>query len=292
VVSGSNVYAGGFASTASAANTAGYWLNGSWNGLTSPAGVSSMVVSGSNVYAGGSYMNSSDKQIAGYWVINGGSATLVSLTNPYGSSLAQVNSMAVSGSNVYAGGYCLNSSWVAGYWMNGSWNGFTNPYGSYNAVVNSMVVSGSNVYAGGYCDYNSSGTLYLAGYWVTNSGGSAWVLLTNTYGSYSAVVNSMVVSGSNVYAGGYCANNSGVWVAGYWVTNGGGTFWVPLTNPYGSYNAVVTSLVVSGSNVYAGGSCNNSSNSQAGYWLNGSWNGLTNPNGSYAAVNSLVLASQ
>jgi hypothetical protein len=63
----------------------------------------------------------------------------------------------------------------------------------------------------------------------------------------------------------------------------------------GSYAGVVTSLVVSGSNVYAGGWCSNSSGvAAAGYWLNGSWVTLSNPyvGSYYAQVNSLVIASQ
>jgi hypothetical protein len=67
----------------------------------------------------------------------------VGLTNPYG-SYAAVNSLVVSGSDVYAGGYSANASStsVAGYWKNGTWVGLTNPYGSYDAAVNSLAISG------------------------------------------------------------------------------------------------------------------------------------------------------
>jgi hypothetical protein len=52
-----------------------------------------------------------------------------------------------------------------------------------------------------------------------------------------------------------------------------------------SMDLVVNSLVVSGSNVYAGGYCYNSSGSRmAGYWKNGTWISL-----SMGKVKSLVL---
>ena len=73
---------------------------------------------------------------AGYW-LNG---TWVGLTSPYG---GEVNSVALSGSDVYAGGWSTNNIGVevAGYWLNGTWVGLTNPYGAaYNAQVNSLVI--------------------------------------------------------------------------------------------------------------------------------------------------------
>src|SRR5208283_822957 len=154
---------------------------------------------------------------------------------------AVANSLVVSGSTVYVGGYCGNGSTaIAGYWVNGNWVGLTNPYGvSYDAAVNALVVSGSTVYAGGYSAPNS-GIRRVAGYWQNGSWVGLAVPASVTW------VSSLVISGSSVYAAcGPGANGTGYLVNGNWVG---------LTNPYGaSYPDWIYSLVVSGSEVYAGG---------------------------------------
>jgi hypothetical protein len=173
---------------------------------------------------------------------------------------------------VYAGG-------AGGYWMNDIWIGLTNPYGD-SAWVHSLVESGFDVYAGGSCSTNPNGTgLLRAGYWKNGT----WVGLTNPYSSkYDAWVTSLVVAGSDVYAGGSCGMGtySGdpffEWFpthAGYWKN---GTWFVLDTG-----DSMVSSLVVLGSDWYAGGyitsSVGSSSRREAGYWKNGSWIALASP---------------
>ena len=67
------------------------------------------------------------------------------------------------------------------------------------------IESPTHVYAGGYCYYSG---VQVAGYWKDGS----WAGLPSSY--YSTLVTSVVVSGSNVYAGGVCYNGSGVPAAG------------------------------------------------------------------------------
>jgi hypothetical protein len=57
---------------------------------------------------------------------------------------------------------------------------------------------------------------------------------------YNMMVESIVVSGSDVYVGGGSDDSTGILVAGYW-RNGA---WVGFANPYGAYYAKVNSLAV------------------------------------------------
>ncbi len=67
------------------------------------------------------------------------------LPNPYGSSYtSEVESLVIVGSDVYAGGACVNSSGalVAGYWKDGNWVGLTNPDDSSEAFVYELAIVG------------------------------------------------------------------------------------------------------------------------------------------------------
>ena len=68
-----------------------------------------------------------------------------------------VNSLVVSGSDVYAAGFSTNalSVGVAGYWKDGAWTGLTPLNGA--SDVNSVVVNGTDIYAAGFCNNGSIG---------------------------------------------------------------------------------------------------------------------------------------
>jgi len=66
------VYAGGYSESSSNVAVAGYWKNGSWNGLPplntgSESLVYSIQLSGGDVYAGGYSKTSANAAVAGYW---------------------------------------------------------------------------------------------------------------------------------------------------------------------------------------------------------------------------------
>jgi hypothetical protein len=103
------------------------------------------------------------------------------------------------------------------------------------------------------------------------------------------MVESIVVSGSDVYAAGFTSSQTPAYAGspGYWL-NGS---WVGLALPTGQTAGAVTSLVVSGSDVYAAGFSENASVIIPGYWLNGAWVGLRIPFGfDGGQVLSLVLS--
>jgi len=82
----------------------------------------------------------------------------------------------------------------------------------------------------------------------------------------------------------------GVTVPGYW-KNGA---WVGLSPLSAAKSTGVTSLAVSGTDVYAGGYSNNASNVVVpGYWKNGTWTGLpTLSTTKNAFVTSLAVISK
>jgi hypothetical protein len=146
VVSGTALYAGGDFTRAgdSAANYIAKWDGSSWTALGS--GLDSIVyalaVSGSNVYAAGVFTTaggSSANHIAKW---DGSSWTaLGSGISPYG----HLSALAVSGSDLYAGGPIAK-------WNGSIWSALGS---GVNDQVNALAVSGHDLYAGG--DFTKAG---------------------------------------------------------------------------------------------------------------------------------------
>ena len=272
---------------------AGYWINGTWVGLSNPlypsgGWVNSLAVSagpsGNNVYVAGSDGFGSP----GYW-LNG---SWVGLPTGYtGPGSGIVNSLCLNGGVVFAAGNSIDStnSRVLGYWLNGTWVGLTLPSGFTPGQLSAMVESGEIIDIAGYL-LNSSTDLVTPGYWSNGT----WVGLTLSSGSVGGVATGLALSESGTYVAGYTfpAGGSGV-VPGYWLN---GT-WMGLPLPQGSNAGTVTTLVVAGDMVYAGGMAGTIDASGywagtlPGYWLNGTWTGLPLPAGSdFGQAQSLVLS--
>ena len=132
--------------------------------------------------------------------------------------------------------------------------------------------AGTNVYVGGFENK-------VAKYWKN---GNAVILadpLLNT------AINSIVVVGNDVYAGGYEINNNPtpVKVAKYW-KNGAS---VVLTDPTNTLSyPEINSMAVSGNDVYAAGFENTNNRQVARYWKNGTAVSLT---GSGANARSAMI---
>jgi hypothetical protein len=150
--------------------------------------------------------------------------------------LAAAYSLCVTGGDVYAGGYQVNSdnTRVATVWKNGRPHQSLTD-GNNAAEANTLIVSSGDVYVGGY--ESISGT-WRATVWKN---GKTHSRLTNQ--SNYAVVHSLCLSSSDLYAGGHEGPNAMVWKNG---------------KPHQSLNdgsmwASVHSLCVAGGDVYAGG---------------------------------------
>jgi hypothetical protein len=72
---------------------------------------------------------------------------------------------------------------------------------------------------------------------------------------------------------------------GYWKN---GT-WTALTPIDSTKSSSVYSMVISGTDVYAGGTFGNSDNVSSGYWSNGIWNALDNSNSGYLVTSIVVV---
>jgi len=253
----------------------GYWKNGKWIGLNQTGeseqiNIGSFTVSGSDVYAAGSITKSDQLVTHGYW-LNG---NWIPLAEDLAGGLIVNNgdSLIVSGGDIYIGG-------KSGYWKNGTWVPLFGNSPTSLSSVSSLVVSGSNVYASGYSTHGIDNARMIPCYWLNG----LLVELTNpsldTPGGFAktavAGVPCMALSESDIYVGGNLlvptsAIGGSTLVPGYWL-NGK---WVTLPIPSGSSGGLVTSIRISGADVYVGGGLNPVTPTTVGipgYWLNGSW---------------------
>ncbi|MBF0205507.1 MAG: hypothetical protein HQK53_01325 [Oligoflexia bacterium] len=290
------------------------------------AEVTSLVVLKSDVYAGG-YSNDGEFDVPGYWVngIWNPLPKMNPESDSWVTSLVVSNSVIYAGGYIHGDHRGNPNRRDPGYWVNGIWNALPKISAKCDSSVTSLVVVGSDVYAGGqqceipdnYADYNNPYSpprqpppVHLnlplpsptptppppplscfVGYWKNQEWNSIFSANTAVFDSRSLGLTSLVVSSStdstdDVYAGGYIYDYSEGRKPGYWKNK----TWNPLQNPLGynlEYDSTVTSLIVSGSNVYAGGQINDSTIKRInvggpmtiqklipGYWINGIWHAL------------------
>jgi hypothetical protein len=217
-------------------NTGSGTLNNTTNGASDI--VNTIVVSGTDIYVGGSFTAVYDStgtkyanRIAKYngsWSLvgNTGSGTSSNTTN--GTSDI-VKAIAVSGTDIYVGGSFTAvydstgtkyANRIAKY--NGSWsllgntgsgtgningnNGTGDVYETSAVSVNTIaVIDASNIYVGGSFTavYDSEGKLKYTNY-IAKYNGSLWsfVGFNNNYNGTGDIVNTIVVSGTDIYVGG------------------------------------------------------------------------------------------
>jgi hypothetical protein len=278
-ISGSDVYVGGdFAglSNNTPVNFIAKWntTTSTWSTLTSGAsnGLSSSVyataVSGSDVYVGGGFnllgdFTTSANSIAKWNTTGSTWSTLTSVASNGVNNI--VSAIAISGSDVYVGGY-FTFTGDGGTLLNhiAKWNTTTKTWsiltsGAANGVnnnVSAIAISGNDVYVGGQFTLLANGTSanYIAKW---NSNTSTWSTLTS--GASNGVnggVNAITISGSDVYVGGaFTLLGNGTTSAKYiakWNTTT--STWSTLTS--GASNGVnnyVNALAINGSDVYVGG---------------------------------------
>jgi hypothetical protein len=264
-------------------DVAKYWKNGVPVNLsdgTSQACANSIVVSDGDVYVAGWVRDSSTQTaIAVYWK-NG---IAVNLSN--GSPDTYATSIAVSGNDFYVTGtqYVneVNFQSTAKYWENGGFFEFSGG----SSVATSIAVSGTDVYVAGNNGFYLPGSYLPGGNAGTgnsssNAGGSIaeyWkngnvVSLTPPIIPYSYCVNSIVVSGNDVYVAGSTSNGYFAQSAIYW-KNGNLVNLAAVNTNAVDTGSNATSIAVAGNDVYVAGSKswypNYVNNSVAQYWKNG-----------------------
>ena len=275
-VSGSDLYAGGYFTIAGgkSANCIAKWDGSAWSGLDSGIGggigfyapvVSALAVLGSNVYAGGSFTNAGGSQVSCIARWDGrvwstlGSGMAEGDNGPYALG---VYALAVSGGNLYAAGnFTTAGSAAANYvaiWNSNTWSPVGLGMGGASPSVSALAVSGNDLYAGGsFILATATGVATNIAKW----NGSVWSVLGSGLGGIAAgnnpVVSALVVSGTDVYAGGSFTNSGDFAVNN--IAKWDGRAWSPLGSGVGNLNGIpsvapsVNALAVSGSEVYAGG---------------------------------------
>ena len=296
-ISGSNIFVGG---SFTDVNNNGMYLNAAdyiarWDGsnwwalagngagngsLSDP--VSAIAISGSMVYVGGSFLDVNNKgtvlSAADYVARWDGSnwSALAGNGAGNGSLNGVVFSLALSGSNLYVGGAFINvnnkgtvlsaadyiAKWDGSNWSALGSNGAGN--GSVTGFVYVIAVSGSSVYVGGdFTNVNNKGTVLGAADYIAKWDGSNWSALGSNGagdGSLNSYVQSLAISGSNVFVGGSFTdvNNKGTvlgaadkiarWDGSSWsaVGHGATTSNGSITQPA----AVCAALAVSATSVF------------------------------------------
>lgn len=277
------------------------WTGSAWTALGAPQGslngrVYVAAVSGTNVYVGGTFKNVADNGAiipeADYIARWDGTRWHALGSNGHGDGAlnGEVHSILVRGGNVFVGGYFydvndggtpqLNADYIA-VWDGVHWSGLGSGPGGDGSVSGGVLALAAdetgNVYAGGGFQNVTNGAVAMpeADY-VAKWDGSAWSPLgvdrLSNDGCLKAVVYSLAVSGSNVYAGGFftdVVDNETVIPAADHIAKWDGTNWSALgagPGGDGSLNGSVRALAVSGGDLYAGGNFVDVSNGATAIW--------------------------
>jgi len=260
--SGTDVYAGGSFARATNSGGAGVTVNriAKWNGSnwsTLGQGMDGTVLaleaSGSDLYAGG-YFKRAANSIGGAITVSGIAKWNGSSWSALGQGMnGVVVALAVSGSNLYAGGDFTSATNSVGgaitvnriaRWDGSSWSALGS---GMDQPVTSLTMSGSDLYAGGGYLFVSS-PVYDSK--IANWNGNAWSALGL---KVNGNVNALVVSGGRLYAGGdftIVTNSGGTVITVNRIAEWNGTSWSALGS---GMNYPVYALAGCGSGFYAGG---------------------------------------
>ncbi len=265
----SNLYVGGSFTISGVATNIAKWNGRHWSALGSGmTNVYALAVSGTDLYAAGWFARAGGIPVTNIAKWNGTNWSAL------GAGVSRiVFALAVSGSNVYAGGY----SGIA-KWDGSSWSAL--PGSGINNIVRALAVSGSDLYAAG--DASSGVTANRVAKWD----GSSWSALGSGMNSY---VLALVASGTNLYAGGDFTAAGGT--AANCIARWNGSSWSALGS---GMNRIVIALAVSGSDLYAGGSFTTAGGSPAtniAKWDGTFWHPLgSGIGGSSQYVNALAVS--
>lgn len=211
-----------------------------------------------------------ESQVPSHRVVKWDGTTWSTVGNDYfPPSYGGVLALAVSGNDLYAGGYFSPAlygpdaaNWFGGASYVAKWNGSAwSPLGSgVNRGVHSLAVSGNELYVGG--EFTQAGG--ISANYIAKWNGSAWSALGT---GMDGLVNSLAATtAADVYAAGYFSTAGGV--TAYSVAKWNGSAWSSLGL---GRSSAVSALAASGTDVYAGGTLS----TITGYWGRSvaKWNG-------------------
>jgi hypothetical protein len=290
-VSGTNVYVGGLFTQADdiVVNHLGVWNGSDWSGLGRAGrvnGVGGIVTavraiksSGNNVYVGGLFTGVGKiraNRIARFdgtnWYPLGSG---IRGTNLSFSSGTTVNSIAVDGNLVYAGGIFTNAGGVSANniarWNGTTWSALGN---GIPGSVSAIAVRGADVFVGGTFTMSTpSGTAFNIARWDGATWWSLPGLFSGTIGNF--FVNDIAIQGNNIVVGGsFTAANFSPNSQSTNIALHNGIEWLPMA---GGVNSNVNAVVVLGGDVYAGGRFTRAGSvaaSRIARWNGSSWSPL------------------
>jgi hypothetical protein len=274
-VSGTNLYVGGWFTTAGGVTVNGIakWDGNAWSALgsgmaqdsgTTSGGVYALTVSGTNIYAGGQFTAAGG--VTANYIAKWDGSTWSAL----GSGMDGVaGALAVSGTNLYAGGGFTTAGGAAvsniAKWDGSTWSSLGSGVNSY---VHALAISGTNLFAGG-------------GFGIAKWNGVAWSALGS---GINGSVAALAVSGTDLYAGGNFTTAGGA--PGNYLAKWDGSAWSALGSGVNSY---VNALAIRGTNIYAGGYFTTAGGVTANYiakWDGSTWSALGS--GMNGSVNALA----
>jgi hypothetical protein len=278
--SGSDVYfAGRFVSAGRherRADGIAKWNGSSWSDLGDGAYTvpNAMTVADGAAYAAGYFTTDAGSTVSRLVRWNGSAwqpLTFAFPPGPAGWSLS-IRAVAVSGTDAYVGGYWEHPNRLirAGFvykWNGSSWSELGT---GMNGRVAAVVVAGSAVYAAG--EFTFAGGVSAAK--VAKWNGSSWLSL-----GYEATQEllTLTVSDNTLYAAGY-SDRVAKWDGATWTDLDGGAMRSPSPDTPQNQFRAVTSLIVSGTDVYAAGAWDLSDYEDVGFvskWNGSQWTPLT-----------------
>jgi hypothetical protein len=282
VFRGTHVYAGGAFDDAggnASADRIAYWDGSGWMALgsgLSGGNVYAITIVGNNVYAGGDFTAPFPRiaRFDGSWNPLGGGVG--SGTDSVSATLSLDGKILVGGTFETAGGNPARGL--------AEWNPFTSQWSpvsnfAWNSSditsVEALVSSGSDLYVGG--DFKDVGRNNANDYVTRRSGTSFVPIGSKTVEPLNGEVETVVISGTDVYVGGNFTNAGNTPGADY-IAKWDGTQWSALLSGTAGLNDRVYAIALQGNDVYVGGAFQNAGgNSSANYlarWDGSKWTGL------------------
>ncbi len=315
-VSGNDLYVGGGFTNVAGIATADFiarWNGSTWSALGSNGSgngalnswVQVLAVSGSDLYVGGDFDNAAGIATADHVARWNGStwSALGSNGSGDGALNGEINALAVSGTNLYAGGGFTDAAGIATADSVARWNGsawsalgsnIAGTDGALKGYVTDLAVSGNDLYVGG--GFTNVAGIATADF-IAKWNGSTWSALGSNGSGNGALNNSVgviAVSGSDLYVGGKFDNAAGIATADD-VAKWNGSTWSALGSNGsgdGALNGNVDALAVSGTDLFVGGGFTDAASiATADYvakWNGSAWSALGANGSGNGALNDWV----
>jgi hypothetical protein len=284
------------------------WNGANWSTLGDSNGalnntVEAIAVIGSDVYVGGNFVDLGGDQRMDYLVRWDGTAwnPVGNLTQTYGALSGKVNTLAVDGTNLYAGGdftFAYNEGSSVAVNRIAKWDGSTWSAlgGGVNSSVYALAVDANhNLYAGG----SFTNAAFPEADYIAMWNGSAWSALAGngaSNGALNSSVFALAIHGTNVYVGGSFTtvlNTSNISIPNAErLAKWDGSTWSAMDGITSPTSNDVYKLAVSGSDLYVGGFFNDlngiSAADRVARWDGSTWSALGSNGANDGVLNGYV----